>query len=108
MPDPVDISTLIGSASDDQTIGAAELASLLGVSRDHVYDMIREGRIPAVDVTRKKRRRRAASSYRPTWKIRIGDYRSFVAGETPRRAESPKPRGRPIKSLLRHVPERIR
>lgn len=76
----------------------AEIAECLKVRVDHVYDLIKAGRMRALNIGVGKK---------PTYRVRRSDYVAFVSApepqEAPERAPAPvapaKKRGRPSKGL---------
>src|SRR5690606_32866113 len=62
-----DVRAWISTASEEETMTPAVLAELLQVSVQHVYDLIRDEKLEAADITLKSRQRKAPSSYRATY-----------------------------------------
>jgi excisionase family DNA binding protein len=47
-------------AADDHLLNAEEVAEMIGMTRDYVYDLSRRGRIPTITFGRRRRYRREA------------------------------------------------
>jgi excisionase family DNA binding protein len=47
-------------AGSEQLLSAAEVAEMIGMTREYVYDLSRRGQIPTITFGRKRRYRRAA------------------------------------------------
>jgi excisionase family DNA binding protein len=48
------------SGGSEQLLSAAEVAEMIGMTREYVYDLSRRGQIPTITFGRKRRYRRAA------------------------------------------------